>query len=116
MSKKMSITYAITSQGELELQQWMREKDEKSVHRDEKLLKLFFGKNIPVSECIQLLKNREKKLQENLAEYLLIKDRIQSDSSSLHHIYWLLTVKNGICSAETEIKWCRESIKTLEEL
>ena len=112
--KKMRITYAITALGRLELQKWMREKDEKSVHRDEKLLKLFFGKNISKKECIQLLKNREKKQIENLKEYESILKSLQEEADSPHHVYWVLTVKNGISSAEAEIKWCRGSIKTLK--
>lgn len=113
--KTKSIIYAITLQGRQELQKWMLSQDEKSLHRDENLLKLFFGKNISTTECIQRLKNREKKLKENLLVYESIVNNLQSKSSSPHYVFWLLAVNNGISSAKAEIKWCRDSIQILEK-
>lgn len=112
--KTKSIIYAITTLGRQELQKWMLSQDEKSLHRDENLLKLFFGKNISTAECILRLKNREKKLKENLLIYESIVNSLQSKSSSPHHIYWMLTINNGISSAKAEKKWCHDSIKILE--
>lgn len=113
-NKKVRNQYAITEKGRIELQKWMREQDEKYVHRDENLLKLFFGNNISKKECIQLLKNRAKRLNESLKEYRSIAEWLQTEVTSPHRLYWILTANNGISSAEAEIKWCKESIKTLK--
>lgn len=115
--KKASNTYAITKLGLKELKNWLKkEDDEKSVHRDENLLKLFFGKNLTKKNSIQRLKNREQKLLKKLDEYFSILKEIQKKSSSPHYIYWDITLKNGISSVQAEINWCKESVKTLKNL
>ena len=113
--KKLSNRYAITESGRLELQKWMRREEAKSVHRDENLLKLFFGSNISKKESIQLLKNRKEKLTKKLKEYQAIAEDLEKKSNSPHYIYWLLTVDKGISGVQAAINWCRKSIKTLEE-
>lgn len=115
-SKKKSNRYEITEAGRVELQKWMcQEEEEKSIHRDENLLKLFFGSNISKKECIQRLKNRQKRLQEKLKEYRAIENKLRKDSASPHFIYWLLTVNCGVCGVQAAINWCRNSIITLEK-
>lgn len=111
--KKLRNIYAITSKGHLELKKWLKEGNEKSVHRDETLLKLFFGKNSSKEESIQKLKEREQKLESRLAEFNLILNQLEKRSKSSHYIYWLLTLKNGISGVKAELAWCRDSIKTL---
>lgn len=116
MNKKARNRYAITEKGRILLQQWMRERNEKYIHRDENLLKLFFGNNISKQECIQLLQNRATQLNESLKRYQSIKKWLQTKVSSPNQLYWILTANNGISKARAEIEWCNESIKTLYEV
>ncbi len=111
--KKARKLYSITDLGLLELKKWLRSEEEKSVHRDEGLLKLFFGTNIDKEECMQHLKNRRARMKSRLTEFQSILHQLQKRSSP-HHLYWLLTLYNGIHSVKAEIRWCNQSIKILE--
>lgn len=113
-SKKPSNRYAITELGRAELQKWMRHDEEKSVHRDENLLKLFFGSNVPKIESILRLKNRKERLTKKLHEYHAIATLLENEPSSSHKTYWILTVKYGMSHAQAAIDWCQLAMKTLE--
>lgn len=114
--KRASNIYSITEKGRKELEKWLEETTEtKSTHRDEELLKLFFGTNVSQEKCIELLKRREKRVGEKLDQYTLIQKRLEKHKSSPHFLYWSLDLNNGICQAEAELKWCRASIKTLQQ-
>ncbi len=113
--KKERNIYSITDMGQRELNKWLESsEEEKSIHRDETLLKLFFGKNLNKKNCMQRLENRKRKMKGRLKEYNQILQQLQTKTHSPHHVYWLLTLQNGICSAKAEILWCSRSIKTLE--
>lgn len=114
--KNLSKIYSITKLGFLELKNWMYQEDEKSIYRNENLLKLFFGKNISKEICIKRLKNKKQKLQKKLTELKGIYQEIEKKSKSPHYIYWKITLKNGIYSIQADIKWCNESIKTLQKI
>jgi PadR family transcriptional regulator, regulatory protein AphA len=113
-AKKISKIYSITPKGILELQTWLaKEQEEKSIHRDEGLLKLFFGNNISKKECIKLLENRKQRLFKSLDNFNKINKELKENSSS-HYIYWRMALNNGISSSKSEINWCDESIKLLK--
>jgi len=114
-TKKMTNNYAITDSGWQELQSWMRQGEEKSVRRDENLLKLFFGSNISKEETIRRLKDRKKKLLQALKEYQEIANDLEKDSDSPHCIYWALTVDYGITNTRSAIDWYQKSIRILEK-
>lgn len=112
--KKISNIYSITQEGLTTLKKWLGETTEKkSTHRDEELLKLFFGKNSSPQVSIELLKKRQERVQKKLDQYIAIQKEIATYKSSPHYTYWNLSLKNGICHAEAELRWCSDSIKTL---
>ena len=115
VGKRSCQRYAITGKGRRELQKWLQSCDDKSVHRDENLLKLFFGANISKEDCVRRLKNRRKKLTETLNEFRDIAQELEKEVCSPHYIFWLLTLNNGIRSTEAGITWCRDSIRLLEK-
>jgi DNA-binding PadR family transcriptional regulator len=113
--KKVSHLYSITDDGRAALKKWLDEAAEKkSTHRDEELLKLFFGKNSSSKTSIDLLRKRASRVQEKLKKYQEIRDEIKKYSHSPHHRFWSLNVNNGIYHAEVELRWCQESIQMLE--
>jgi DNA-binding PadR family transcriptional regulator len=114
--KKISHLYSITENGRASLETWLKENTErKSIHRDEELLKLFFGKNTTPATCIELLEKREKRIKEKFEKYVLIQRDLEKLKDSPHHLYWILNLNNGICDAEAELKWCQESIQALRQ-
>ncbi len=113
--KKISKIYSITTLGLQELKEWMHQEDEKSIYRNENLLKLFFGKNISKENCIKHLKDKKEKLTIKLKELKNIYQEIEKKSTSPHYIYWKITLKNGIYSIQADIKWCEESIDIIQK-
>ncbi len=114
--KQISHRYAITSKGRAALEQWLGESTEmKLLQRDEELLKLFFGKNASYTTSIELLKKRQQRVQKKLDQFLAIHKEIEQYTDSPHYLYWLLSLKNGICRAEAEVQWCQESIQTIQD-
>jgi PadR family transcriptional regulator, regulatory protein AphA len=113
--KKISHIYSITEQGLAELENWLQATtDGKRIHRDEELLKLFFGSNLPPSVLAGLLKKRQRKVEETLVHYRSVQKELKDHADSPHHLYWSLCLRNGILSAEAELQWCQESIQILE--
>jgi len=115
VGKKIRNIYTITKQGTIELKKWLNTLAEKNIHRDETLLKLFFGGASSIKESIKHLQTRKKEIEKNLKNYHLIQKMIQTQEDSPHNIYWLICLRNGLISAKADLKWCKESIKTLEE-
>jgi DNA-binding PadR family transcriptional regulator len=108
--------YSITESGRSLLRTWLSERvEQKNSHRDELLLKLFFGASCDVQLSIEQLKEREVKIQETLAQFHELEKHLEKTSNSPHHVFWSLTLKNGLLHAQTEIAWCREAIKMLEK-
>ncbi|MBI5346493.1 MAG: PadR family transcriptional regulator [Chlamydiae bacterium] len=113
-SKKTRYIYSITTKGLSELKKWLSEDSNKIIHRDETLLKLFFGKNGSKNESIKKLKLREKKVFQMENEYLKIKDHLKEDEASPHYNYWIITLNYGLALAKAELSWCKESIEILQ--
>jgi len=114
--KKVSHLYSITEEGRSVLERWLAEKTEgKKIHRDEDLLKLFFCKNVSPDVCLELLRSREKRVQEKLEEFQEIQEDIKKYSDSPHYRFWIFNLKNGLYQAEAELRWCRECIRELTQ-
>ncbi|KPK33001.1 MAG: hypothetical protein AMS24_02610 [Chlamydiae bacterium SM23_39] len=114
IGKKYRNIYSITKEGFEELKKWLNKPYEKNTHRDESLLKLFFGSTLSIEEAIDHIKKRKKRTDEKLKNYHLIKKELEKRKNLPHHIYWLITLNNGFAIANAEINWCKESIKILE--
>ena len=115
--KKVSHLYAITKKGSEVLEQWLEAPSEKkSIHRDEELLRLFFGNNACEAASLDLLKQRAQRAQEALSEYQMLKRELDARISHPQHLYWNLALNNGICHAEADLAWCHESIQALESI
>jgi len=113
--KQESHLYSITKEGQKALEQWLEETtDGKSIHRDEELLKLFFGKSSTSRGCIALLKKREERIKKTLDQYEEIQEGLKKHARSPHALYWNLTVRNGICHAKAELRWCQEAQSALK--
>ena len=109
--------YTITDKGKKELQTYLLEPPGKLAVRDEMMLKFVFGFNTSPENNIRLLKseqqNCEKKLKqgkEKAAETL----KQLSPSTSQIYVQRLVDMTEGFYKAK--IKWCKESIRFLEDL
>jgi hypothetical protein len=89
---------------------------ESDKHRDELLLKLFFGANAQNKYIIKHLYEKLQKSLETKKRYEHIGKNIFPEISSKnpHKIFWEMTLKNGMMLNEANLRWIQECIKILE--
>jgi len=116
-SKRNKLIYTITNEGRNYLKKWLTLPVEKDELRYETLLKLFFGNEQGAGQAIYHIEAFEKKTEKNL-QYLLgaeknLNKSLNEDSA---HTYYLLTVKFGIETYRTYLKWCKEAKNLLADM
>jgi PadR family transcriptional regulator, regulatory protein AphA len=105
--KRPRKVYTITTKGKKELQQWLSLPAQENTARNEFLLKLFLGKNMPKDDYLEHIKRHQKQVTEKLQYYLNLEKHIQEEHRDMAE-YWLITMRNAICHAQTELKWCED--------
>ncbi|NMM64281.1 PadR family transcriptional regulator [Clostridium sp. P21] len=111
--------YSITEKGSEELRKWLMLPIESSPLRSELLLKIFWSKDIPVENIIEKIKTEKEKAEKNLQEYSKVEEILKAqegreDKKNL--LLWLTTLNYGKYDDEAKIKWCEETLKSLEKL
>ena len=109
--------YTLTEKGQQELERWLTESIEYTVERNELLLKLFFGrhtsiaKNIEHVQAFEGLQSRLLKKYEGIERYLRAGVADNPDYS-----YSLITVRYGILRCQALLRWCDETLETLQTM
>jgi PadR family transcriptional regulator, regulatory protein AphA len=110
--------YTLTDKGWDELGTWLSEPIEYQVERNELLLKLFFGRIMPIPASIEHV-GRFRMLQEqSLRKYEQIEAHlarcaVEEDPDAP---YSLITVRYGLHRVRALIDWCDETIAALNKL
>ena len=109
--------YALTAKGRKELRRWLLEGSAPKVQRNEFLLKLFFGEEIPPRANISHVE-RFRELQSALLEkYPAIRKQIARDNAGNPNLpYWLMTISYGEHVSRALLQWCDESLAELKRL
>jgi PadR family transcriptional regulator, regulatory protein AphA len=107
--KRPRKVYSITAKGRKALEKWLVLPAQETTARNEFLLKLFLGKNMPAEDYLGHIKRQQKQVAEKLEFYRNLQKHIQEEHQDMAE-YWLVTIKNAIYHAETELKWCDEII------
>lgn len=107
--------YAITEKGKQALQTWLIKPIETvPVAKNELLLKLFFGDNIPVRESITHIQRYKENEEETLKIYHGIEQILRSETcKDKNKKFALLTLRYGQRVTKSIIEWCDESISAL---
>jgi PadR family transcriptional regulator, regulatory protein AphA len=111
--------YSITDKGRNELDQWLLEPVEDVRPREELLLKLFFSEKVPVENLIEKINAEKEKCQKYVEEYLRIEDFLKTDERTKNDRslpLWLATINYGKLWRGSVIKWCDETLKSLESM
>lgn len=116
-SKRTCKKYKITPKGLASLKEWLQDKTSSLIHRDELLLKLFFGKNISVDDCIAHVMIRKNEAEKNLKYCKEMHQHIITEHADLPAAtYWLITLNSGIHVCKAALEWCNETIQELDSL
>jgi len=109
--------YTLTERGADELQRWLTEPVEYVVERNELLLKLYFGKHVPLAKNIEHVRTFQQLQAQVLKKYENIERHLRTDmAENPDLLYPLLTLRHGIHRCQALLAWCEETLATVETL
>ena len=107
--------YALTAAGRRVLRDWLARPAAPKVARNELLLKLFFGEEIPVASSLAHVAEFRQRQRELLERYAAIERDIRSKyGANPNAPYWLITVAYGRRESEALLRWCDDASKLLD--
>jgi PadR family transcriptional regulator AphA len=108
--------YKIAAQGERRLKRWLGVPFQPQVHRNELLLKVFFGDQaepgVIAAQVVAAREGYEDDLQRYDAALLRMETQYAKDPGLP---YWKMTVRYGMAEAKALIGWCDETLAELEK-
>ena len=108
--------YTITEAGRGALEGWLEQPPKPGSPRNELLLKLFFGHHSP-ERSAEHVKGYRQRRREDLETYKGIERWLETDYAGHPALpYWLMTLSYGRLEAEALLKWCDETLTTLDAL
>jgi DNA-binding PadR family transcriptional regulator len=108
--------YKLTLAGERRLRQWLQIEAKPQVHRNELLLKVFFGDQAQRGAIAAQVVGERERCEEDLQRYeamLLWMETAMARAPGMP--YWKMTVRCGILHAKATIAWCDETFAELEK-
>jgi len=109
--------YALTAAGRRILRDWLARSPAPKVDRNELLLKLFFGEEIPPAvSAAHLAEFRERQTQ-LLERYRAIEHEIRNAKKGNPNTpFWLITLRYGQRSSEALLRWCDDATDILKKI
>jgi PadR family transcriptional regulator, regulatory protein AphA len=109
--------YLLTREGREELRQWLRSPVVSEVPRNELLLKLFFGRQVPASVNREHVEAHREKHRALLANYEAVEKALKREHGGDPDLpYWLTTLSMGRHTSRAMLRWCEEALERLREL
>ena len=106
--------YALTDAGHDVLRDWLALTPTPQVDRNELLLKLFFGEEIPVDVSLAHIAEFRLRHEQLLERYRAIEENIRSEHGENPNApFWLVTVRYGRRTSEALLRWCDDAAATL---
>lgn len=103
----------ITPAGTAELRHLLRGPIRRTPPRNSLLLRLFFGRQLGVDGCRQLLIEALAEAEASAQRFAAIRAVSDSEPASPDQPYWLMTLSAGEYAAQAQIAWLRESLAAL---
>ncbi len=109
--------YTLTDRGREELLRWLTEPVEHAVERNELLLKLFFGHEVPVTTSIEHVRQFQRLMIELLEKYTSIIAYLNEHCTDSPDIFYSrITVSYGLHITRALLQWCDETIELLQQM
>jgi DNA-binding PadR family transcriptional regulator len=109
------ILYTITEQGRAELRRWLSERiDTLPIERNEFLLKLFFGAEVPLTVTLDHLRQHRRQAVGVLETFGEIEAMLAAQTTAVQASgfpFWLATLRYGQAQAEAVVLWCDETLE-----
>jgi PadR family transcriptional regulator, regulatory protein AphA len=109
--------YSLTVAGREQLRQWLKLPVADEVPRSELLLKLFFGTHVSADVNREHVLAYLQKHEKALKTYAVMAKALRKGEANDPQLpYWLMTLNMGRHRSAAMVKWCRETLKGLEEI
>jgi PadR family transcriptional regulator AphA len=109
--------YEVTPAGRQALRAWLAEGATPRVERNELLLKLFFGNQVPPTVSLEHVERFRERQRTLLRQYRQIEKQITTEHPGDPGApYWLMTLRYGQHVSEALVRWCDESLANLSEM
>jgi PadR family transcriptional regulator AphA len=109
--------YSLTAAGREQLRQWLKRPVVDEVPRNELLLKLFFGAHVSPGVSREHVAAYLEMHETTLKAYGALAKTLRKDEANDPQLpYWLMTLNMGRHRTTAIVKWCRETLKELDEI
>ena len=109
--------YAITERGRRELQQWLVEPIGRQIGRHEILLKLIFGRQIPIADNIKQIQRFRDRQARELIEVEELKARFQNEAGENSNLqFWLIAIEYGRYVNRAYLQWAEKALTALRNM
>jgi PadR family transcriptional regulator, regulatory protein AphA len=108
-SPRGRIEYAITPAGRTALRRWLAQPPAPEVERNELLLKLFFGSEVPAGVLLDYVRASREDAERRRAELLAVEKALRGSlASDPRSRFWLLTLSYGLRGLDAQRRWAEE--------
>jgi DNA-binding PadR family transcriptional regulator len=108
--------YSLTDAGRACLREWLALPFQNDPPRNEFLLKLFFGREAPLSVSIGHIRELQQRNQQMLATMLELESFANREGAqNPHKPYWMLTLSLGIALTRAALVWGESALATLSQ-
>ena len=109
--------YELTDRGRAELRGWLSKSAVPKVQRNEFLLKLFFGEEVPPTTSLKHVEQFREHHLDLIGKYRALEKGIRSKYASDPNLpYWLMTLRYGKETSHALVKWCDQSAMKLKKM
>lgn len=115
--KRERRVFEITQTGLEEVQHWLALPAQQETHRNEFLLKLFFGALINENQITTLLQKQLAKIENEKKTYRHIEKSVVAKfpDSNPHKLFWGLALQYGITQCNCEEQWLKKSLERITD-
>lgn len=108
--------YSITEAGLEELGRWAEGPLKERPHRNELLLRIFFGRHVSKERLIGLVEEARGRQERALRWYREAEDAPPEDREHPDFAYWTMSLRYGLVMGESFVRWCDETLEELRAL
>lgn len=108
--------FAITESGLEHLRDRLSEPPQSARPRNGTLLRLFFGRQLGLDGCRELLEQARGQARDQLVGFEAIRQEILSEAPTDDHPFFLITVSAGEHAARATVAWAAESLLVLDRI
>lgn len=109
--------YSITKKGQEQLTKWLTVPPQPEIPRNEMLLKLFFGAQVPVAVLIGNVERMAEEHRALLKKFQSVEqDEIDNNLQYPDAPFWKMAARFGQIEMEAHLKWAEETLRELRKM